>query len=625
MESPDGQQDGNQRQWPWGDPGLLDHGLQPGSGRRRVGREHRAERRRGHDSRLRRKRGTHDHAAVRQRAAERHARLVRDALGRRARMRRRLAGSVPAGRVHRLTSAVGLAQRDGLAVSLAVDPSDDPAFEPSVAVPGADTFAGTIAFAGLIAVAGRVTERQGFAVMRDVTETPFAESVERRRPGASLRAYVTRTLPHSSAIVVANRAPHEPRPEGGFTRGAGGVITALLTMAEVTAADWVACARTELERKLVEEQGTSSTVPLLRGEARLHYVTPTQEQYDQYYSVIANPVLWFIQHYLWDLAQQPIINGKIHRAWANGYVEVNKQVARKVVEVGKRLPDRPLVLVHDYQLYLVPKLVREQLPGAMIQHFIHIPWPTPQYWKILPREMRDAILHGLLGCDIVGFQSSLDVRNFLMTCEENGGLAVDDRERAVVIDGRVVYARHYPISIDVASTTRLAFSHGVMVEERKLRDWRPQHLIVRIDRTDPSKNIVRGFLAYEKVLAHHPELKGKVQFWAFLQPSRQDVAAYRNYVRRVRQAVQRINAQYGSNGWQPVRLEFGENVRKAMAALRNFDVLLVNPVYDGLNLVVKEGALVNRADGVIVLSENAGAHEELQQHVLSINPFDIEA
>ena len=182
-----------------------------------------------------------------------------------------------------------------------------------------------------------------------------------------------------------------------------------------------------------------------------------------------------------------------------------------------------------------------------------------------------------------------------------------------------------PISIEVAATTRLAFSHGVMVEEKKLREWRPKYLIARVDRTDPSKNIVRGFLSYEKLLCHHPELKGQVQFWAFLQPSRQDVAAYRTYLREIRQVALRINKSYGGQGWLPIRLEFGENVRKAMAALRNFDVLLVNPVYDGLNLVVKEEALVNRSDGMIVLSENAGAHEELQPHVLSINPFDIEA
>jgi trehalose 6-phosphate synthase len=456
-------------------------------------------------------------------------------------------------------------------------------------------------------------------------DSPFMNSVERRRPGGSMRAYVARTLPELSSIVVSNRAPHEPRPEGGFTRGAGGVVTALLTLAEVTAADWVCNARNDAERKLVAERGDTWTAPLIRSDTRLHYVTPSREQYDQYYSVISNPVLWFIQHYLWDLAQQPVINGRIHRAWREGYVEVNRQVAQKVVAVARHLPHRPLVLVHDYQLYLVPKLVREHLPGAVIQHFIHIPWPTPQYWKVLPKEMRSAILEGLLGCDIVGFQSSLDVRNFLMTCEENAGLQVDEREHAVLVDGRIVYARAYPISIDVAMTTRLAFSHGVMVEERKLRDWRPKRLIVRIDRTDPSKNIVRGFLAYEKLLIHHPELVGEIQFWAFLQPSRQDVALYRTYLRRVRQVAARINAQYGRNGWLPIRLEFGESMRKAMAALRNFDVLLVNPVYDGLNLVVKEGAVVNRADGMIVLSENAGAHEELQPHVLSINPFDIEA
>ena len=461
--------------------------------------------------------------------------------------------------------------------------------------------------------------------MASVADSPFLASVERRRPGPSMRAYVARTLPHCSPIVVSNRAPHEPRPEGGFARGAGGVVTALLTLAEVTSAEWVACARNDAERALVREQGPTWNSPLIRSETRLHYVAPSREQYEQYYSVISNPVLWFIQHYLWDLAQQPIINERIHRAWRDGYVEVNRQVAERVIEVGAHVPNRPLVLVHDYQLYLVPKLVRENLPGAIIQHFIHIPWPTPQYWKVLPREMRSAILHGLLGCDIIGFQSSLDVRNFLMTCEENAGLQVDERERAVLVDGRVVYARAYPISIDVAATTRLAFSHGVMVEERKLRDWRPKQLIVRIDRTDPSKNIVRGFLAYEKLLAHHPELRGEVQFWAFLQPSRQDVALYRSYLRKVRQTAMRINTQYGGRGWVPIRLEFGENIRKAMAALRNFDVLVVNPVYDGLNLVVKEGALVNRSEGLIVLSENAGAHEELHSNVLSINPFDIEA
>jgi trehalose 6-phosphate synthase len=450
-------------------------------------------------------------------------------------------------------------------------------------------------------------------------------SAESSRPASSMRAYVMRTLPEWSSIVVSNRAPHEPKPDGGFTRGAGGVITALVTLAEVTSADWVACARNDDERKLAAEHGASVNVQLLKSEARLHYAMPTREQYEMYYSVFANPVLWFIQHYLWDLGNEPIIDDRIHQAWQDGYVEVNRQVAEKVIEVARQVSKRPLVFVHDYQLYLVPRLLRQSLPGAIIQHFVHIPWPTPQYWKVLPKQMRDAILEGILGCDIVGFQSSLDVRNFLMTCEENAGLQVDERERAVLFGGRVVYARHYPISIDVPATTRLSSSRGVKRQERQVQSWRPPRLIVRIDRTDPSKNIVRGFIAYEKLLRYHPELRGEVQFWAFLQPSRQDVAVYSRYHRQIRQTVGRINSDIGTAEWQPIRLEIAESERKAMAALRNFDVLLVNPVYDGLNLVAKEGALVNQMNGVIVLSENAGAHEELQGNVLSINPFDVEA
>jgi len=403
------------------------------------------------------------------------------------------------------------------------------------------------------------------------------------------------------------------------------VITGLLTLAEATGATWVACARNDAERALAAQHPNGLTVPLAHSRGRLYYATPTREQYEMYYSVIANPVLWFLQHYLWDLGNEPVIDERIHQAWTNGYVEVNRQMCAKVVELARAGSGPPLVLVHDYQLYLVPKMLRQELPDAVIQFFLHVPWATPQYWKVLPKDMRDAILEGLLGCDIVGFQSSLDVRNFLLTCEENLGLQVDEHERAVIAGGRIVYARHYPISVDVATTTRLAASRGVKRQEEELATWRPERLITRIDRTDPSKNIVRGFIAYEKLLRYHPELRRRVQFWAFLQPSRQDVAAYSRYLRHIRQTAGRINSEFGTPEWQPVRLEIAESERKAMAAMRNFDVLLVNPVYDGLNLVAKEGALVNKTDGVIVLSENAGAHEELRGHVLSINPFDVEA
>jgi trehalose 6-phosphate synthase len=424
---------------------------------------------------------------------------------------------------------------------------------------------------------------------------------------------------------VSNRGPHDPREDGTFRRGAGGVVTGLLTLAEATGANWVACARTDAERVLAERSRHGLMVPLRRATGRLYYASPTREQYERYYAVISNPVLWFIQHYLWDLGAEPIVDNRIHLAWSEGYVPVNQLMADRVIDLAKAASDPPLVLVHDYQLYLVPKMVRDAIPNAVIQHFVHVPWPTAQYWKVLPKHMRDPILEGILGCDVIGFQTSLDVRNFLLTCEENLGLQVDERERAVVTGGRVVYARHYPISIDVGSTMRLAASRGVRRQESDIASWRPRMLIVRIDRTDLSKNIVRGFIAYDKLLRYHPELRGEVQFWAFLQPSRQDVGVYVRYLRQIRATASRINADLGTADWQPIRLEVAESERKAIAGLKNFDVLLVNPVYDGLNLVAKEGALVNQNDGVIVLSENAGAHEELRGAVLSVNPFDVEA
>jgi trehalose 6-phosphate synthase len=259
-----------------------------------------------------------------------------------------------------------------------------------------------------------------------------------------------------------------------------------------------------------------------------------------------------------------------------------------------------------------------------IQHFVHIPWPTPQYWTILPKHMRDAIVHGLLGADIIGFQTSRDVRNFLATCEDNLGLAVDLRERTVFFDGRAVWVRNYPISIATSDLMRMADSDEVRAEEERIQQWRPKHLILRVDRTDLSKNIVRGFLAYERLLQAHRELHGDVIFWAFLQPSRQDIDDYRAYLGSVLSVAARINRAYSRGGWTPIRVEVEENMHKAVAAYRNFDVLLVNPIYDGMNLVAKEGPVCNRRSGVLVLSENAGSHEELGEHALTVNPFDID-
>ena len=440
-----------------------------------------------------------------------------------------------------------------------------------------------------------------------------------------IRSIASSQLGRWSPIIVSNRAPYEPAGGSRFRRGSGGLVTALLSVAEATGASWIGCARTDIERRLARASKPVMAASAGRPALKIHYVDPGEEAYKLHYSEISNPLLWFVQHHLWDLARQPVINQHVHDAWSQGYVEVNRMMAEKVVEVASRSKTPPLLLVQDYHLYLLPAYVRQRIPSIAMQHFIHIPWPAADYWKVLPASMRDAIFTGLLANDVIGFQTNGDVFRFLNGCSELMGLRVDPQEQAVLHQGRVVWARAYPISIDASSLRRVAAAPETRTEVRKLRSSANHKLIVRVDRTDPSKNIVRGFLAYERLLAAHPEHIGKVQFWAFLQPSRQDVGLYRSYVKSINETARHVNRRFARADWMPIRLEYGENIHRAVAGYSNFDVLLVNPIYDGMNLVAKEGAYLNGRDGVIVLSENAGAFEELRDNVIGVNPFDIEA
>jgi trehalose 6-phosphate synthase len=441
----------------------------------------------------------------------------------------------------------------------------------------------------------------------------------------AIRSIAASQLGRWSPIIVSNRAPYEPAGPLRFRRGSGGLVTALLSVAEATGASWIACARTDIERSLARGRGSVMASSAGRPALNIHYVDPGDEAYRLHYSVISNPLLWFVQHHLWDLARQPVINQRIHDAWSRGYVEVNRLIAEKVVEVAAQSKAPPLLLIQDYHLYLLAGFVRHQIPDIAMQHFIHIPWPAADYWKVLPSSMRDAIFGGLLANDVIGFQTNGDVMRFLNGCSDLLGLRVDHQEQAVLHRGRVVWVRAYPISIDTSSLDRLAAAPETRSELARLRSSTIHKLIVRVDRTDPSKNILRGFWAYERLLVAHPEHIGKVQFWAFLQPSRQDVGVYRTYIKLIDKTARTINRRFARPDWTAIRLEYGENMHRAVAGYEGFDVLLVNPIYDGMNLVAKEGAFLNGRDGVIVLSENAGAFEELRENVIGVNPFDVEA
>jgi trehalose 6-phosphate synthase len=451
-----------------------------------------------------------------------------------------------------------------------------------------------------------------------------------------LEEYAQRLLQGFHPVIAANRAPVEVYKKGSRyvgTRGAGGLVSALSSLAASTEAVWVGCARTDADRELAAKH-PRSPVRIVADDGRAYriaFVTPDEDAYELYYNQISNPLLWFLQHYLWNLSHNPSIDQQTDRAWNDGYVVVNRRFAERVVQAARQprkpgqRPQRPLILIQDYHLYLLAAMVRERLPEATLQQFIHIPWPTPQYWKVLPDKMRDPIVEGMLGNDIIGFQTPRDCRNFLLTCEENMGLPVDYREQTVFFQGRTVWVRAYPVSIDVDHFQALSESPEVMQEQRNIHRWRPKKLIIRVDRSDPSKNLLRGFAGYDRMLQQHPEMMGEVQFWAYLQPSRQDVPFYRKYLDEVQFVTRELNQRYGHDGWKPVRLELREDMNRAVAAYKEFDVLLVNSIYDGMNLVAKEGMMVNQRDGVLILSENTGSFGELGEWAFRINPFDVDA
>ncbi len=428
-------------------------------------------------------------------------------------------------------------------------------------------------------------------------------------------------------ILVSHRGPLQHRREDGrrvAERGAGGLVTALSHLADhLEEATWVCAALSEVDEAVAAESPDGFPLDGDRPGVRVRMVAVDAEAERKFYGVIANPLLWFIQHSLWDLATTPDITAEVLDAWEAGYVPVNGRFADEVVREVEARGGRATVMVHDYHFYLLPAMVRARCPDVFIHHFVHIPWPQPDAWRVLPPPLREAIFTGMLGCDVVAFHTDRYARNFLLGCQELLGLPVDLAALTVDAGGRRVAARWYPISVDADAFDALASSPGVLRAEEELVATRREHLIVRVDRTDPSKNILRGFRAFDLLLAQHPELAGRVTFLAFLQPSRQDVAQYADYTEAIRRLAADVNLAHGTPDWQPIDLRLGADLDFAVAAYRQFDVLMVNGIFDGMNLVAKEAVLVNQRDGVLALSENTGAHAELGAFAVTLHPFDL--
>ena len=428
-------------------------------------------------------------------------------------------------------------------------------------------------------------------------------------------------------VIVSNRGPVTfSRSEAGertYSRGAGGLVTALNAVSRQSEeAVWIASAQGEEDVRVSREE----PVPYEVEDLRVALVEHDAEAYDLMYNHLANPLLWFVQHGLYDLPYEPTLGNGTRRAWEEGYVAVNRNFAEAVARAVEG-QEAPIVLLHDYQLYMTPLLLRERLgegaPNAFISLFVHIPWPEPDYWRVLPSYVREGILKSLLSADVVAFHTEGYARNFAETAVRILGAGYDVEKGVVYHGDRRVWLRAYPISIDPAEFEELADSDAVLEQEEFVKNL-PGKLLLRVDRTDLSKNIVRGFVAYSRMLERHPEMVGEVTFLAQLQPSRSDVPEYAAYMEAVGRTAEEINEEHGTDSWRPIELFMEDNFPRSVAAYKNFDVLLVNAVRDGMNLVAKESAVVNEKNGVLILSENAGAHEELEESALTVNPFDLD-
>jgi trehalose 6-phosphate synthase len=428
-------------------------------------------------------------------------------------------------------------------------------------------------------------------------------------------------------IVVSNRGPityGRDNDERVTRRGGGGLVTALRGLVAHHDVTWVASAMSEEDRIVVEEAGGEAVEETLGtgSSFRLRLVAHDETAYDWFYNVVSNPMLWFLQHYLWELAYTPSVDVALKNAWEEGYARVNEGFADAVADELEAEPETP-VFLHDYHLYLVSRFVRERVPDALLAHFVHIPWPQPDYWHVLPKAMRQAIHDGLLANDVIGFHAHRWRVNFLRSASDLLGAQSNFVDSVADYRGRRAHVGAHPISVDVQEFEELAQSEPVLAAERELVARRPEQLILRVDRTDPSKNIVRGFRAFELYLEAHPESHQRVGMLALLDPSRQDIPEYSEYLAAIQREARRVNDRFQQDGWAPIEVVIEDDFLGAIAGYKQFDALFVNAIFDGLNLVSKEAPLVNERDGVVVLSENTGAYEELSDWIVRVNPFDV--
>jgi trehalose 6-phosphate synthase len=408
----------------------------------------------------------------------------------------------------------------------------------------------------------------------------------------------------AQVLVASNRGPvsYTVGEDGSLDakRGGGGLVSGLSAIGSDADALWVCSALSDGDREAVR-RGI--------GEDGVRMLDIPPDVHADAYNGIANSVLWFVHHMLYQTPLEPVFDAEFRRQWAS-YETYNRAFAEALAEEAAQ---GAAVVVQDYHLTLVPGMLRELRPDLRIGHFSHTPWAPPDYFRMLPDDVAGQVLRGMLGADRLGFLTERWAEAFTACAERFAGGLGGTRVGVHGLGADADFLRKRAHEPDVEE--RMAALRQEIGEGRRT--------IVRVDRTELSKNIVRGLLAYRRLLETHAEWRERVVHVAFAYPSRQDLAVYRDYTAEVQRVADEINAEYGTPGWTPVVLHVKDDFARSLAAYRLADVALVNPIRDGMNLVAKEVPLLSETGCALVLSREAGAHEELGEDAITVNPYDV--
>ncbi len=426
-------------------------------------------------------------------------------------------------------------------------------------------------------------------------------------------------------LVASNRGPvsYSVDDAGALShrRGGGGLVSGLSAAAEQGDTLWVCAALSGADRTAASQapDGRIDRTTDLGG-LRVKMIDIPQDVFDNAYTGIANSTLWFVQHMLYETPSKPAFDAGFQERWED-YRSYNAAFAEALLTGAA---DGARVAVQDYHLALLPRMLRGRRPDLRIAHFSHTPWAPPEYFRMLPTGVRRELLEGMLGADHLGFLSPRWADAFLRCCAEFLRAEVDRGRRTIEYGGRIISVGVHALGADAEGLQRRAAEPDVAERAEALRERvGDRRLIVRVDRTELSKNIVRGLEAYRELLRTRPEWHGRVTHLAFAYPSRTDVPEYREYTEQVRMLAKEIADEFGTADWTPLVLEVQDDFPRSLAAFSMADVLVVNPIRDGMNLVAKEGPVLSRDGCALVLSSEAGAADELADDALTVNPYDV--